>query len=235
MWQLKIFLFMFLGLALTGCGLGDLSQSPTSQENQPQKLDLTVTSRQLGQEDENIIQPTPTPNPAPIIRSSKEAPLTTDGGEIEIRIPFDIYNPSAETPDNPAPECLHTLPFTINSQNDRLLVSGEGRIQCEFIDTPVDQPITYHIILDLDGSFDGELLPSTPDYPKGFLDAFLNIGGTITQFYSGYPPEATNPCPESDPCQSPAVEVIPLPFHYEDGSQITVPWIFTLHLRQAED
>lgn len=86
----------------------------------------------------------------------------------------------------------------------------------------------------MDGSFNGELLPPTRDYPNGWLDAYLTIDGTITQYYTDYPPEAYNPCPDSDPCRSPISEVIPLPFSYEEGSKITIPWRFILHLQPGE-
>jgi len=235
MTQLKLFTFIFLGLTLAGCGLSDSTLTPTSLEIQSPQQELTPTSPQPDQDLEVNIQATMTSTPKPLIEPSEEIPPPVKGGEIEIRIPFDIYNPSAEASGNSTSECVNTLPFKIGKQDERVLVEGEGRIECEFIDTPKDQPITYHISLGLDASFDGEQLSPTTDYPKGWLDAYLTIDGTITQFYTDYPPEAPNPCPESDPCQSPSSEVIPLPFHYEEGSEVTVPWHFILHLQEGEN
>jgi hypothetical protein len=77
----------------------------------------------------------------------------------------------------------------------------------------------------------GELLPPTSDHPSGWLDAYLTVDGAIMQYYSNYPPQAQNPCPEDEPCRVPAADVIPLPFGYEEGSTISEPWTFVLHLR----
>jgi len=151
-------------------------------------------------------------------------------GEVEIRIPFDIFS-EGEAPPAAVPECVNTLPFRITSDGARSMMEGEGQIDCHFVDTPQGAPITYDVILEYDGVLNGELLPATPGKPSGWLDAYLTVDGTIVQYYTGYPAEAINPCPESDPCRTPASDVIPLPFDYQDGSTVTTPWTFILHLR----
>lgn len=159
---------------------------------------------------------TPTPTPGPT------------GGEVEIRIPFAIYAPAA--PPSDMPECVDAIPFRIKTDGLRTLIEGEGQIDCTFQDTPQGSPITYHVILDLDGMLNGELLPPTADRPSGWLDSYLALDGSIVQYYTGYPPQATNPCPESAPCRIPSADIVPLPFEFEEGSTINVPWTFILHL-----
>jgi hypothetical protein len=148
---------------------------------------------------------------------------------VEIRIPFDIFS-QGEQPQANLPDCINSIPFRLSRDGSRTMIEAEGEIDCHFVDTPQGQPITFHVILDFSGNLEGELLPATPDKPSGWLDAYLQVDGTIVQYYTGYPPQAVNPCPESDPCRAPASEVIPLPFDYEEGSTVTTPWTFILHL-----
>ncbi|MDH4208244.1 MAG: hypothetical protein OEV76_05170, partial [Anaerolineae bacterium] len=129
------------------------------------------------------------------------------------------------------PECVNTIPFRMTSDGSRTMIEGQGPIDCHFVDTPQGSPITFHVILEYHGSLNGELLPATPDRPSGWLDAYLAVDGAIVQYYTGYPPEAVNPCPEGDPCRTSASDVIPLPFEYKDGSTVTTPWTFILHLQ----
>jgi hypothetical protein len=98
------------------------------------------------------------------------------------------------------------------------------------VDTPQGSPITFHVVLEYDGVLNGELLPATPKRPSGWLDAYLALDGAITQCYVGYPTGAPNPCPESNPCRTPSSDIILLPFGYEEGSEVTTPWVFILHL-----
>lgn len=175
---------------------------------------------------------TPTPTPALLPHGDEQTPTPPPPreGEVEIRIPFDIFS-QGEQPPAELPECINTIPFRTLSDGSRFMIEGEGQIDCHFVDTPQGGPITFHVILEFAGNLDGELLPPTPDKPSGWLDAYLLVDGTIIQYYTGYPPQAVNPCPEDDPCLAPASEVIPLPFTYEDGSTVTTPWTFILHLR----
>lgn len=229
----KIILVFMLLLTLTACKPSETVPEPAIPENQSTHQEVVNAYPPPGQEMGGALLPTDTPTPAPLVKPTDKMPPPIENGELEIRIPFDIYNPRVETPDNPS-ECINTLPFTFRDQQDRRMAEGQGLIQCEFTDTPKDTPITYHVLLAFDARFSAELLPASPEYPHGWLDAYLNLQGTITQYYEGYPSEATNPCPQTDPCRTPASEVIPLPFPYQDGSQITTPWTFILHLPSGD-
>jgi hypothetical protein len=208
-------------LLLTGCGGAQVEPSTP-----PEPPTTTATP----------VPPTPsatsTPTVALLPRADEQTPTPPEpsGGEVEIRIPFDVFS-QGEPPSTDLPECVNTIPFSMVRDGSRTMIEGEGQIDCHFVDTPQGSPITYHVVLAFDGVLNGELLPATPSKPSGWLDAYLAVDGTIAQHYVGYPPQATNPCPESDPCRTPASEVMPLPFAYEEGSTVTTPWTFILHLR----
>jgi hypothetical protein len=176
------------------------------------QLTATPTATSLA----GLVAPTPLPEPT--------------GGEVEIRIPFTIVAGGEAVPAD-IPDCTNAIPFAMTADGTRTMIDGEGRIDCHFVDTPSGQPITFHVILEYDAVLAGELLPPTPEQPSEWLDAYLTIDGAIVQFYSGYPPEAQNPCPEDNPCRTAAFEVIPLPLAYKEGSTITEPWTFVLHLK----
>jgi hypothetical protein len=168
--------------------------------------------------------PTPTPGLPPVAVTYTPTPLVPTGGYLEVRTPNTI---------NMQGECVNTIPFRLVGDGARTMSQGEARIECDFEGKPLggeDAPIVYHVTLKIDAVLDGELLPATPDRPHGWLDAYLALDGAIIQYYTGYPPQATNPCPEDSPCQTPSSEVIPLPFAFEEGSTITTPWTFVLHL-----
>jgi hypothetical protein len=208
-------------LLVTGCGGAQVE--PTTLPETPTATPTLVPPTPSA---------TPTPTPALLPHGEEQTPTPPQpsGGEVEVRIPFDIFS-GGEVPPAEVPECVNTIPFRIFRDGSRTMIEGEGQIDCHFVDTPQGGPITFHVILEFDGDLDGELLPATPDKPSGWLDAYLLVDGTIVQYYTGYPPQAVNPCPESDPCRTPASDVIPLPFAYEDGSTATTPWTFILHLR----
>lgn len=212
----QMFILVFVLLFLAGCGAAQVEPTttpipPVSSPLQPTPS-LTSTTALLPQANE--LTPTP-PEP--------------NAGEVEVRIPFDIYS-EAELPSTDVPECVNTIPFRMIRDQSRTMIEGEGLIDCHFEDKPQGSPITFHLILEYKGALNGELLPATSDKPSGWLDAYLALDGAIIQYYVGYPDEASNPCPESSPCRIPSTEVIPLPLAYEDGSMLTTPWIFTLHL-----
>lgn len=176
--------------------------------------------------------PTPTPTEALILRPDEQTPTPSgcSGGELEIRIPFSILG-EGEAVSTDVPDCVTTISFRLLNDGSRTMIEGEGPIDCHFVDTPQGAPITFHVLVAFQGTLTGEVLPATPTRPSGWLDAFLNLDGTITQYYIGYPDEATNPCPESSPCRTSAADVMPLVMDWEDGSTVTTPWTFILHLR----
>jgi len=168
--------------------------------------------------------PTPTPSVLPGAITQTPSPPEPGGGTIEVRTPNTI---------NMSTECVNSIPFRLEGDGGRTMSRGEGRIECAFEGKPIGgegSPIVYHVLLEFDAVLDGELLPATPDRPHGWLDAFLKLDGTITQYYTDYPPQATNPCPQSSPCRTPTSDLFPLPFAFEEGSTITEPWTFILHL-----
>jgi hypothetical protein len=170
--------------------------------------------------------PTPTPTPSQLLGpvTQTPTPLVPTGGYIEVRTPNTI---------NMQTECVSIIPFRLVQEGTRTMSRGEGRIDCFFEGKPLggeDAPIVYHVTLEFDAVLDGELLPATPDRPHGWLDAYLTLDGAIIQYWTGYPSQASNPCPQSSPCRIPTSDVIPLPFAFEEGSTITTPWTFILHL-----
>jgi hypothetical protein len=217
----RAFALTLVLVLLTGCGGAEVE--PTTAPEPPTS---TLT----------VVPPTPAATPTPTVallpRGKEQTPTPPEpsGGEVEIRTPFDIFAEGEAAPAD-LPECVNTIPFRMIRDGSRTMIAGKGQIDCHFVDTPQGSPITNHVVLEFDGVLNGELLPATPDRPSGWLDAYLTVDGAIVQYYDGYPPQATNPCPESDPCRMPTSEVIPLPFAHEEGSTVTTPWTFILHLR----
>lgn len=185
-----------------------------------------------------VVQPkpllTPTPTRALIFPGEEPDQPESSEGAVVIHIPFVIYS-QGEQSSTDVPECVNSIPFQIIKDESRILIEGQEPIDCHFVDTPQDTPITYHVVLGYDGTLNGELLPATPDKPSGWLDAFLLVDGVISQYYTNYPQEATNPCPEENPCMTKISEAIPLPFTYEEGSEITTPWTFLLHIPKSSE
>jgi hypothetical protein len=210
--QLRLLILGILSLDLVACGTASTISAPTTIALQPETL------------------PTATPTIFILMQSEEPDIPEPGGGEVEIHIPFDIYSQS-EMPSADIPECVNTIPFRIIKDELKSLIEGQGPIACEFVDTPEGAPITFHVVLELNGVLNGEVLPATPDKPSGWLDGHLALDGEIIQFYTDYPPEATNPCPEDNPCRITTFETIPLPFDKEEGSTITIPWTFILHLQ----
>ena len=173
--------------------------------------------------------PTPTPTYSPPLVGKETETLEPTRGVVEIIIPFEIFSQS-EGPSSTVPDCVTMIPFSIIQDGLRKLSQGEGNIDCHFEDTPGDSPITFHVVMNYEAVFNGELLPATIDRPSGWLDAYLTLNGELVQYYVGYPSEASNPCPESNPCPIPIAEIIPLPFTLEDGDTVSIPWTFILHL-----
>jgi hypothetical protein len=228
-------------LLLTACGGAQVEPTPTLVPAITTPIapapspTATVALPPQGNEQTPVpIAPTPSPTPTVALPPHGKGPTPTppepSGGEVEIRIPYDIYA-EGEGPPTDVPECVNTIPFRMVNDGSRTMIEGQGQIDCHFVDTPQGSPVTFHVILEFGGVLNGELLPATSDQPSGWLDAYLALDGVITQYYANYPPEATNPCPESDPCRTPGSDVMSVPLAYEDGSTVTTPWIFVLHLQ----
>jgi hypothetical protein len=212
-------ILMLVVLLLAGCGGSHIDPTATPVPPTTAPTPIPPTS-------------TPTPTATLLLRANEQTPTPPEPskGEVEIRIPFDIYG-EGERLSTDVPECVNTIPFRIIRDGARIMIEGEGQIDCHFVDTPQGSPIIFHVVLEFDGALNGELLPATSDKPSGWLDAYLALDGAITQYYAGYPAEATNPCPESNPCRITSSDVIPMPLAYQDGSTVTTPWIFILRLR----
>lgn len=203
----NLFLITF-SLILTGCN-------------------LLTEQKILTEEPSAIPEVAASPTPTSTLLTGSRA----TGGELEIRIPYDIFNPELELPAESPPTCITMIPFEIKEEGGHQVISGKGLIDCTYVDTPAGTPITYTITIRLDSEILGELLPATDSYPDGFLDAQLTLEGSLTQSYTDYPSEAINPCPSADPCVSPLADFIPLPFNYTEGSTIDIPWTFILHVK----
>ncbi len=80
------------------------------------------------------------------------------------------------------------------------MIEGEGDVDCHFVNEA--GPLIFHVLLEFEAVLNGELLPPSPSKPTGWLDAYLNIDGAITQYWVGYPSEAVNPCPEMGLCSA---------------------------------
>jgi hypothetical protein len=242
--RMPVVLIVLLGLALGACGLqsstatvpvpsGTSEQSSSQPASSPRpEASATSSAPTVDQvpTEPVTVQPAPSSTPTPTsslllgTNTQTPEPAKPTGGTIEVRTPNTI---------NETTECVNFIPFRLESDDARTMCRGEGRIECVFEGKPIGgegSPVVYHVILEYDTVVNGELLPATPDRPEGWLDAYLTVDGTITQYYTDYPPQATNPCPESSPCRTPTSDVIPLPFAFEEGSTISVPWAFILHL-----
>jgi hypothetical protein len=204
----RYILLALLSLVLTGCQPTVSGPTNPPPEQQPQLLD---TSK-------------PTATNTPVWIAKTPAMSAPDQGEVEVRIINTI---------NGQGECNNLIPFRIYEQGERIMLEGDGRIDCTFEGKPLggeDSPIVYHVSLEFEAILEGERLPATPSRPSGWLDAFLLLDGTIVQYYTGYPPEAVNPCPLESPCETTTKDNIPLPFEFKEGSTIETPHTFILHL-----
>jgi hypothetical protein len=212
-------ILMLVVFLLTGCGGSQVEPAATPAPPTTAPTPIPTTS-------------TPTPTATLLLRANEQTPTPPgpSAGEVEIRIPFDIYG-EGERLSADVPKCVNTIPFRMIRDGARTMIEGGGRIDCHFVDTPQGAPIVFHVVLKFDGALNGELLPATSDKPSGWLDAYLALDGAVTQYYVGYPAGAPNPCPESNPCRIPSADVIPIPLAYKEGSTVATPWIFILHLR----
>lgn len=219
-------------LALTACQSSEPAAAPLPAATLTELPAATPVRTAMPSASPTVIseltaEPTRTPLAAAV--APTPTPAETRGGEVEVRIPYYIAA-GGEAPPPDIPECVSRIPFVMTTAETRTMVEGEGVIDCHFVNTPSGQPITFHVMLQFDATLDGELLPPTPSQPSGFLDSYLTLDGAIVQYYTGYPAQAPNPCPEDQPCRTPSNEVIPLPFAYKEGSAINTPWTFILHV-----
>ena len=211
-----------LCLVLVACGASDHEQRPAGTAVL-QPTSTAVSPSTAGD------AATATPTRELILSADARTPTPgkATSGTLEVRVPYAIFS---TTPPEDMDECVNLVPFGVVKEGERTLIEGQGRIDCHFVSEP-DVPITFHVLLAMDATLSGELLAATASYPSGFLDAYVTLDGTSTQYYEGYPPEAQNPCPEADPCVSPGGEVMPAPLDYSEGSTVEGPWTFVLHLR----
>ena len=100
------------------------------------------------------------------------------------------------------------------------MAHGTTEIVCHYTMLPGPLPYTVHLINQFEASFDGEVFPSSDSYPEGWIDGYLNINGTTTQYYVDFTMDVPNLCPESNPCTVPGSMVFNLPFRLVDGDQI---------------
>jgi len=170
---------------------------------------------------------TPTPAPLPVQATPSPTEVRSTGGLLEVRFPFDI---AGEGEALSLEYCAGTLPFKLLTDGPDPQVEGEGTLHCEFTDTPSGSPVTFHTSYDWEIRLTGALWPATADYPDGFLDAQVEIRGSMAMYYTGWPDETSNPCPAGSPCRPPLDGgIFPAPFNYADGATVEAGWVFVLH------
>ncbi len=180
------------------------------------------------------ITPTPTPES---LGFGPDSSLPTSG-EIESRIPFPMTGE----------ECVSHIPFAVREEQGRLVIEGEGVIDCSSSGELCGEIcVTHNHILYADVSLGGEVLIGLSDSPSGVLHVDLVYTGTNTQYFTDYPPGARVLFTEQNPFQVEGSEIIPLTFSFEDGATTEVenqlgaasaagteapaPWTLILYLK----
>jgi len=139
------------------------------------------------------------------------------------------------------------FPFTIKEEQGRLVIEGEGVIDCSCSGELCGEIcVTHNHILYADVTLDGEILMGSSDSPGGVLHVDLAYTGTNTQYFTNYPPGAIVLFTEQNPFQVEGSETVSLTFAFEDGATAEVesqlgaaaeagaeapaPWTLILHL-----
>lgn len=110
------------------------------------------------------------------------------------------------------------------------MARGSTNIECHYTIPHDPMPYTVQVINRFDALFEGEVFPPSESYPNGWIDGYLNIDGTHTQYYIDFQQNVPNLCPESKPCIVPGTQTFSLPFHLVDGDRIEAGWTFILHI-----
>lgn len=183
------------------------------------------------------VLPTNTPTPTPEAQGLGLGISLPTSGEIESRIPLPMTGE----------ECVSHFPFAIREEQGRLVIEGEGVIDCSSSgELCNDICVTHNHILYADVTLDGEVLIGLSDSPSGVLHVNLAYTGTNTQYFTDYPPGARVLFTEQNPFQVEGSEIIPLTFVFEDsataeaesqlgaaaeaGVEALAPWTLILHL-----
>ncbi len=200
-----------LTLALTGCGpsIGNNAQSGASLQNTP----------------------TATPTVLALAAAMEETEPPPKDYSIEIRMPYELDQSTVIAEPGEGNVCYAELPFQVVQEGDRNMAHGSIEIECLYTMPHDPLPYTVHLADNFEASFDGEVFPPNESYPEGWIDGYLNINGTTTQYYDDFTMDVPNLCPESSPCTIPGTNVFSLPFHLVDGDLIEQGWIFILHIK----
>lgn len=178
--------------------------------------------------------PTSTPTPTPLAPGLGPGGSLPTSGEIESRFTFPLTGE----------ECVSHFPFTIKEEQGRLVIEGEGVIDCSSSgELCGDICLTHNHIIYADVTLNGEVLM---DSPGGVLHVDLACTITNTQYFTDYPPDALVLFTEETPFQVEGSDTIPLTFAFEDGATTEVevelalateagaeappPWTLILHL-----
>ncbi len=180
----------------------------------------------------SITQNTPTPTPTVLALASniEETEPPPADYSIEIRMPYEMDQSTVIAEPGEGNVCVATLPFQMTQEGDRKMAHGSAEIACHYTMPSGPLPYTVHLIEQFEASFDGEVFPSSESYPEGWIDGYLNVNGTTTQYYVDFKYDIPNICPESRPCTVTGSTVFNLPFHLVDGYRIEQKWIFILHI-----
>lgn len=197
-----------------------VQDSPTVTPTPTPALDLPV--------------PTPTPTAAvqiPVAPTLAPTSATAEPKEIELR----FTDPLTQQ------ECVTHFPFEVLNDAEQR-ITGQGVIDCKFEVQQCGEGvcITYHSNYAMDADLSGFVRPSTPSFPDGMLEAYLNGTLTMTQYWTDVPPETFVAYTEANPFVASSSDIIPLAFQYQDGATTEIggeggsaefPWVFTLHLK----
>lgn len=199
-----------LCMTLAGC-------AQTSGKSTPTSINLLDT-------------PTPTPTVLALASDMEETEPPPGNYSIEIRMPYELDSSQVIADPGEGNVCIAEMPIQISMEEDRKMAHGSIDIECLYTIPSGPLPYTVNLINQYEASFDGEVLPPSESFPEGWIDGYLSVEGTITQYYTDFQMEVPNLCPESNPCSAPGNIVFNLPFHLVDGNRIEQEWIFILNI-----
>lgn len=228
--SVRLCLLIVLASALAACNPQNTETPSPTDQLVPQAGTLTPTP------ESPPVLPADTPTPTAAVQIPVKptlAPTSDTSGPKEIELRF--TDPLTQQ------ECVTHFPFEVLEDADRS-IRGKGVIDCKFEVQQCAQSIciTYHSTYAMPADLSGFVRPSTPSFPNGMLEAYLNGTFTMTQYWTDIPPETVMAYTEANPFVASSSDIIPLAFQYQDGATTEIggeggsaefPWVFTLHLK----
>lgn len=176
------------------------------------------------------VTPTPTPTVLVLEASTEEPGLPPLEYSIEIRMPLEMSASKVIAEPGEGSTCIVIMPISIAQEGDRKMSRGSNYIECHYTIPHDPIPYTIHVFNRFNASFDGEVFPPSESYPEGWIDGYLTIDGTNSQYYIDFQQEVPNLCPQSSPCTAPGTRTFNLPFHLANDYHIEQDWTFILHI-----